>query len=324
MKALTVIYGSERHSVEQADNIDWLRALPDQSVDLVMTSPPYEAARTYGVDFKLKGQPFVDWCVARYVECIRVCRGLVAWVIEGQTKDYRWSATPALMMADLHRRGINLRKPPAFCRVGIPGSGGPDWLRNDYEWIICATQHGRLPWSNNKACGHEPKWNPGGTMSNRKNDGSRVNEWAEGEVFKGTITDGYKDGDAQTVPDGYVPPKLANPGNVIEQTYTFTANEVESLLAESGDTAKILVGGGVMGNKLCHENEAPFPEKLAEMFILSFCPPNGIVCDHHSGSGTTAAMAIKNGRRFIGCDVRQSQVDLTTRRLLTVDHPKLF
>ena len=35
--------------------------------------------------------------------------------------------------ADLKRAGFNMRKPPVFHRVGIPGSGGPDWLRNDYE-----------------------------------------------------------------------------------------------------------------------------------------------------------------------------------------------
>ncbi len=107
-----------------------MRGMEADSVDLVFTSPPYEAARTYGVGFNLRGQQFVDWCVERYLECVRVCKGLVAWVIEGQTRQFRWSATPALLMADLHRAGVRLRKPPAFHRVGIPGSGGPDWLRN--------------------------------------------------------------------------------------------------------------------------------------------------------------------------------------------------
>src|SRR5690606_18335080 len=114
-------------------------------------------------------------------ECCRVCRGVVAWVIEGQTRNYRYSCTPALLMADLHRRGINLRKPAIFHRVGIPGSGGPDWLRNDYEWIICATPPGRLEWSDNTAMGHPPKWAPGGAMSYRLADGSRRNEWGATE-----------------------------------------------------------------------------------------------------------------------------------------------
>lgn len=57
-----------------------LRDMPADSVDLVFCSPPYEAARTYGIDFNLRGDAWVEWAVDRYLECVRVCRGLVAWV----------------------------------------------------------------------------------------------------------------------------------------------------------------------------------------------------------------------------------------------------
>ena len=70
-----------------------------------------------------------------------------------------------------------------------------------------------------------------------------------------------------------------------------------------------------MGNKLAHENEAPFPEQLAEFFIKSFCPPGGIVFDPFIGSGTTAAVALKHGRSAIGLDVRKSQIELSMRRI---------
>lgn len=79
-----------------------------------------------------------------------------------------------------------------------------------------------------------------------------------------------------------------------------------------------LVGGGQMGHPSAHRNEAPFPLKLAEFFVLSFCPPGGIVVDPFSGSGTTAHAATLHGRRFIGCDVRPCQVALTARRLRSV------
>jgi len=38
--------------------------LSDKSCDLVFCSPPYEAARTYGIAFNLRGQAWVDWAVA--------------------------------------------------------------------------------------------------------------------------------------------------------------------------------------------------------------------------------------------------------------------
>ena len=56
--------------------------LADDSVDLVVCSPPYEAARTYGIGFKLKGDEWVQWAADRYMEHLRVCKGLVAWVTE--------------------------------------------------------------------------------------------------------------------------------------------------------------------------------------------------------------------------------------------------
>lgn len=257
--------------IHACDCLDGLSSLDDDSVDLVFCSPPYVDSRTYGVGFSLSGQAWVDWAFERYMECVRVCRGLVAWVVEGRTRSFRWDATPALLMADLHRSGVRLRKPPAYSRKGIPGSGGPDWLRNDYEFVVCSSK-GRLPWSNNTAMGKPPVFGPGGAISHRTKDGTRVN-------------------------GGYTPPKLANPGNIIH----------------------CKVGGGLIGSRLAHENEAPFPERLAEFFVKSFCPPSGVVLDPFVGSGTTVAVAKRFGRSFVGFDIRKDQIELTERRLKEVE-----
>lgn len=270
-------------SIIQGDCLEILRSMETGGVDLVLCSPPYEAARTYGIDFNLKGQDWVDWAAERFIECVRVSRGLVAWVVEGQTRQFRYSATPALLMADLHRAGVKLRKPPIFRRVGIPGSGGPDWWRNDYEFIVCASR-GKLPWSDNTAIGKPPKWSPGGDPSHRMANGRRVHKLHTKSDASGKRQQGYN------------PPKLANPGNVID----------------------CKVGGGRMGSLLAHENEAPFPETLAEAFILSFCPKGGTVLDCFCGSGTTLAVAKRNGRNAIGIDVRESQVELSRRRVSEV------
>lgn len=82
-------------------------------------------------------------------------------------------------------------------------------------------------------------------------------------------------------------------------------------------------GGGQMGHAAAHENEAPFPLELPAFYVKSFCPPNGVVCDPFLGSGTTLHAAYENGRRFVGCDLRQSQVDLALRRIKTVT-PDLY
>jgi len=271
-----------------------LQAVPDNLVDLVFCSPPYEDARTYGIDFKLTEQKWVDWAVERFIECVRVCKGVVCWVVEGKTRDFRWSATPVLLMADLHRAGIHLRKPPIYKRYGIPGSGGQEWLRNDYEFIVCASR-GKLPWSDNTAMGHPPKYEMGGRCSNRTADGRRANEqrYAALDAMRLTPSETSRRNGAKGN-GGYAKPKIANPGNIIDCG---------------------AAGGGRMGSKLASENEAPFPEALVEFFVRSFCPACGIVLDPFCGSGTTVSVAKQWGRNFIGIDIRQSQVDLSCMRI---------
>jgi len=243
---------------------------PDDHFDLVFCSPPYEAQRSYGeLDFNLAGEEWVAWATDCYMECLRVSKGLVAWVVEGYTDDFAYSSTPFLLMADLHRQGVKVRKPVVYKRNGIPGTGGPEWLRNDWEPIICATKNGRLPWADNTAMGSPPKQNVPRAATNRHKDGSRKSEI-------------------------YFDPDVCNPGNII-----------------SG-----LVGSGGMGWKDATKNEAPFPEWLAEFFVRSFCPPGGRVLDPFSGSGTTVAVSVRNGRNAVGIDARESQVWLGETRLL--------
>lgn len=505
----------ERWRIDQGDAVEWLRGLPADSVDLVFGSPPYEQCRLYlegGVNLGVsrKTDAWVSWMTEVYVAAQQACRGLVAFVVAGQTRSYRWSAGPALLMASLHAAGLNLRNPPIFHRVGIPGSGGPDWLRGDTEFIVCTSRPGRLPWSENTAMGHPPRWAPGGEMSHRLSDGQRVNQWGkcgtesvnghaqrkkDGRrqkaerpshvmTTKRRVTRGHKDGDTPNS-DSYSPPSVANPGNRIQ--YTPSEYEIISFLEEyrrasgnqdAGEVVRSLqeairaktlamwlvganmqiqgaallqpslhggsqgeessgsekgregqiqspgdvqrdevsqmrsekepckasrrrrpdeqppgecqdslpalphvpsqsvaaqnlpdlreeapfvrfvrcsllpiqeawrsaeemsqqslwyrgassslihlnVGGGTMGSELAHLNEAPYPEALCEFFIRSFCPPGGLVVDPFSGSGTTLAVAVAEGRRGLACDLRQSQVDLGRRRLEGVT-PTMF
>lgn len=315
------------------DCLAWLTEQEDDSIDLLFGSPPYERARTYGIDFDLADQAWVDWMVEIVKAAAPKVKGLIAINCQGQTRNYSYSGVPWLLFVDLKRAGFNMRNPPIFHRVGIPGSGGPDWLRGDYEPIICITRPGKLPWSDNTACGHPPKWAPGGDMSHRLSDGTKRNQW--GASSKSTGGERGRDGvlkhikpkpshrfhtkreaNGEMLTQGYNVPSLANPGNTIQRNYT--ADEVAAMVKHASDMVHCKVGGGMMGSPLAHENEAPFPLELPEFFVLSFCPPGGLVADPWCGSGTTGHAALLHGRRFIGCDIRQSQVDLTRRRLASV------
>lgn len=60
------------------------------------------------------------------------------------------------------------------------------------------------------------------------------------------------------------------------------------------------------------------PEKLLERIISSSCPPNGLVLDCFAGSGTTAVVAEKLGRRWIVSDLGRFAIHMTRKRLLAV------
>jgi hypothetical protein len=420
--AADVIAGKADYSCEAMDCIEWFGTLPDDSIDLFCGSPPYLRARTYSRDDVARGiEEWTAWMIEVVKAAAPKVKGLIAINCEGQTENYAYQPAPQMLATDLFRAGFNLRRPLVFHRVGIPGSGGPDWVRGDTESIICITRTGKLPWSDNTAMGHPPKWAPGGEMAYRLSDGTRTNQWgktgvdtgvggqdSDGKALQnskprpshkvitknahgvrtdkpvGTRVTGNKDAGKESyraksfcrAPDGtvkgghkreipadprrermaelvaegmsqreaarevgypmkstamtstaddtingdtYVPPVLANPGNVIQQT--FTASEVADILGEPNDVLALKVGGGMMGHPCAHANEAPFPLDLPAFFVRSWCPPGGIVCDPWSGSGTTCHAAFENGRRFVGCDVRQSQVDLCEKRMRTVTRP---
>lgn len=288
-----VLGGRGQWACVESDAVAFLNSLPDDSVDLLVTSPPYEARRTYGIGFKLRGQDWVDWMVEVVRAAAAKVKGLIAVNCEGCTESYKYSGTPFLLFADLHRAGFNMRKPCVYERDGIPGSGGPDWLKNRWEPIICVTRPGKLPWSDNTACGKPPVCGPGGAVSHRDASGKR-------KMFT-RQSRGETDGSRQVSTDadlGRAVPDIANPGNII------------------GCGADTHFGFG-------NSSEAPFPLKVPELFVRSFCPPGGVVCDPFSGSGTTCEAAFANGRRFVGSDLRASQVELCRRRLATVT-PSLF
>lgn len=295
-----------------ADCLEYMRSQPDNLVDLTMTSPPYEDCRTYSIGFKLRGQDWVDWCIPRVVEMCRITNGLVIFNAAGKVKQFKYSPVIEWLVSDLTRNhGVVCGPAPyVFSRVGIPGSGSKHYHRRDWEPVYAFAKPESLPlaWSDNTCMGHAPKYGVGGEMSNRHKDGRRINaqlspsrnQWGGSHAVGGCNKHGVRknSGDRPShrksaQHQGYSKPVLANPGNVIH----------------------CKVGGGVMGNRLCHENEAPFPEAFAEFFVRSYCPPGGKVFDPFCGSGTVLAVAKMWGRNAIGCDIRQSQCDLVYRRL---------
>lgn len=250
--------------------------LGESAADLVITSPPYEDAREYGdLQFKLKGDEWLKWALARFLACLEVCSGPVCWVIDGRTRKGNYSFAPerlALALSQLSERrdlGLTVPKPLTWKKHGVPGKS--NWFRGVTETIVCAARSWPLPKADFKQ-GPPPKYRRGGKFSNRTASGKRV----EGRQYP-------------------------------QVEATWLTDQIEAT-----------VGGGHLGSDLAHENEAPFPESLVEVFVRCFTYPGDTVLDPFSGSGTTAAVAKKLARSSISIDSRIGQCQLTRRRLAEI------
>jgi DNA modification methylase len=61
-------------------------------------------------------------------------------------------------------------------------------------------------------------------------------------------------------------------------------------------------------------HNAPFPEMLAEAVINAWSRFGGVVMDPYSGSGTTAVVAKRLGRHFVGSEIKPEYYEQAIRR----------
>jgi DNA modification methylase len=79
-----------------------------------------------------------------------------------------------------------------------------------------------------------------------------------------------------------------------------------------GNIFDYLVGSTQTG-KINHP--AMFPESLANDHIISWSNPGDLVYDPFMGSGTTAKMAIKNNRNYIGSEISEEYCEIARNRV---------
>jgi site-specific DNA-methyltransferase (adenine-specific) len=94
--------------------------------------------------------------------------------------------------------------------------------------------------------------------------------------------------------------------------------EPHPLGAKPRDVFEIPVLCNGMEEKTAHPTQKP--EELIRRLLVGSCPEDGLVVDPFVGSGTTALVAEREGRRWLAGDLDARYVGLTRQRLLEAAH----
>jgi len=114
------------------DNCETLAAMPAESVDLVVTSPPYDDLRTYG------GHSWDFYGVAWLLKRVIKPGGVIVWVVGDATVN--GSETGSSMMQALHFRAIGLNVHDTMiykqAGTGAKGSNQAYWQAWEYCFVM--------------------------------------------------------------------------------------------------------------------------------------------------------------------------------------------
>lgn len=269
-----------------------LRRWPPGFVDLCVTSPPYFQLRDYGHQEQLGLEKSPETYVRRLLGVLgqvgRVLKpGGSLYLNLGDTyRDKSLLGIPWRVARELTRRGWYLRNAIVWYKPhGLP-SAIKDRLTNRYEFVFHLTRSPRYFFN------LDPLRVP--------NVDSRTKRLT-GPVRRGAQGIDHRPGLA--VAGNFTPdPRGKNPGDV----WAIGPETRPKRFITPGETT----------------HYAPFPETLAEGPTLAASPRGGIVLDPFIGSGTTAVVARRLGRRFLGVELVPRYARLARRRLRhRVRHP---
>ena len=340
--------------IELMDALQYAQSLPGESVNCVVTSPPYYGLRDYEVQGQIgleeTPEEFIDKLVSLFREIRRVLRSDgVCWVNMGDSyaNDNKWGGSTGgkhsnplhgktkigrvrkftglpfkSLMLIPHKLAIALQQDGWIVRMDVP------WIKRNvlpeavedratkaHEYVFMLTKTPHY-WTDMDAVRRKQS----GTAHSR-GKGSAKKQGERGlnrnnESWNTSCTK-YVD-----VPGGRNLRTSDLWTDSIEARIAALRAELEELEAVQQGQGVLTDGDAIaafvvntVANRAAHF--AMYPLKLVEPMILSTCPSGGIVYDPFMGSGTTALAVRRLGgdRHFIGNDINPEYIAIANRRL---------
>lgn len=236
------------------DCLEGLKQLPDNCIDLTVTSPPYDNLRTYN------GYTFDFENIAKELYRVTKPGGVIVWIVGDATikgSETGTSFRQALYFKDI---GFNLHDTMIYQTSKPP--------MNDKRYQQCFEY--MFIFSKGKIA----KFNP--------------------------IQEPCKYAGAKTGGTFYNPDGTKKDRSLKEPVHSTKPRENIWRIVE---------------RKKVKGHPAVFPEQLVNDHIISWSNPGDIVLDPFMGSGTTAKMALKNNRHYIGFEISKEYCQIAQNRI---------
>jgi len=120
----------ELNSIIHDDNCTALRSFPDESIDLVVTSPPYDDLRTYGgLSWDFEG-------VAKELTRVLKTGGVIVWNVADATKDGSETGTSMRQALHFMEIGLNLHDTMIWAKDGGGAIGSSLCYTQNWEYCF--------------------------------------------------------------------------------------------------------------------------------------------------------------------------------------------
>ncbi|MEK6320169.1 MAG: site-specific DNA-methyltransferase [Acidobacteriota bacterium] len=270
------LYKTKLGKLYHADSLEVTRAMPDGSVDLVMTSPPYALhfKKEYG---NADQKEYVKWFLPFAREFKRILKPEGSFVL-----NIGGSWTPGAPVRSLYHFRLLI----ALCdEVGFN-------LAQEFFWYNPAKMPAPAEWVNVRRI--------------RVKDSVEYIYWLSASEFpkadNNKVLQAYSRDMERLIKRGIAGTKRPS-GHIIKQTFSEDkGGSIPGNLFQCGNNesnSEYIRGSKETGRKI---HPARFPADLPRFFILFLTEPEDVVLDPFAGSNTTGAVAEQLGRKWISIE----------------------
>ena len=297
-----------------------IKELPDNSIDCCVTSPPYYNLRDYGVDGQIGLEKSPEMYVHRLVNVFTEVKRVLKpegtfWLNIGDS----YAGSGHGYLTEL--KGKQATNKGSFCMVNRPPSPVPSGLKTKdligVPWMLAFALRDAGYYLRNDIIWHKPNPMP----ESVKDRFTKSHEYIflftkSARYYFDRIQEPAKyDGRGNTVRKGS--PKYAQKGATGFGEQSLATQEQERWRRdENGEYVRYK--RDVWSIPTTPEKEAHFacfPQALIVDCIQTGCPENGIVLDPFMGSGTTAVVARKLNRNYVGFELNPEYVEIASSKL---------